>query len=36
VVNAECITRNAPPLLLLQGGQALSWGEAETNREKTA
>jgi ATP-dependent Clp protease ATP-binding subunit ClpX len=36
VVNAECITRNSPPLLLLQGGQALSWGDAETNREKTA
>jgi ATP-dependent Clp protease ATP-binding subunit ClpX len=36
VVNAECITRNAPPLLLLESGQALSWGEAETAREKTA
>jgi ATP-dependent Clp protease ATP-binding subunit ClpX len=36
VVNAECITRSAPPLLLLQSGQALSWGEADANREKTA
>jgi len=27
VVNAECITRSAPPLLLIQGGQALTWGE---------
>jgi ATP-dependent Clp protease ATP-binding subunit ClpX len=36
VVNAECITRSTPPLLLLQSGQALSWGEADANREKTA
>jgi ATP-dependent Clp protease ATP-binding subunit ClpX len=36
VVNAECITRNAPPLLLLQSGQALSWGDTEAGREKTA
>jgi hypothetical protein len=36
VVNAECITRNAPPLLLLESGQALAWGESETVREKTA
>jgi hypothetical protein len=36
VVNAECITRRAQPVLLLDGGQALSWGEAEADREKTA
>jgi ATP-dependent Clp protease ATP-binding subunit ClpX len=36
VVNAECITRRAQPLLLLESGQALSWGEAETTRERTA
>jgi ATP-dependent Clp protease ATP-binding subunit ClpX len=27
VVNAECITHNAPPLLLAIDGQALAWGE---------
>jgi ATP-dependent Clp protease ATP-binding subunit ClpX len=27
VVNAECITRNAPPLLINQDGQAIAWGE---------
>jgi ATP-dependent Clp protease ATP-binding subunit ClpX len=36
VVNAECITRNATPLLLLEGGQALTWGAAEADREKSA
>jgi ATP-dependent Clp protease ATP-binding subunit ClpX len=36
VVNAECITRGAQPLLLLESGQALAWGEAESGREKTA
>jgi ATP-dependent Clp protease ATP-binding subunit ClpX len=34
VVNAECITRNAPPLLLLQSGQALM--PEEFDREKSA
>jgi ATP-dependent Clp protease ATP-binding subunit ClpX len=29
VVNAECITRHAPPLLLLETGQAVAWGEYE-------
>jgi ATP-dependent Clp protease ATP-binding subunit ClpX len=27
VVNADCITKGAPPLLVLQDGQAISWGE---------
>ncbi|MGQ9489656.1 MAG: ATP-dependent Clp protease ATP-binding subunit ClpX [Anaerolineae bacterium] len=27
VVNAECITHGAPPLLLLRDGQAIAWGE---------
>jgi ATP-dependent Clp protease ATP-binding subunit ClpX len=27
VVNTECITRRAPPLLLLKSGQAIAWGE---------
>jgi ATP-dependent Clp protease ATP-binding subunit ClpX len=27
VVNAECITRHASPLLLLETGQAVAWGE---------
>jgi len=36
VVNAECITRGTVPLLLLQSGQALSWDDTETSREKTA
>ena len=27
IVNAECITQNAPPLLLSVDGQALAWGE---------
>jgi len=27
VVNAECITHSAPPLLLTADGQALAWGE---------
>ena len=27
VVNAECIARNAPPLLLAADGQAIMWGE---------
>ena len=27
VVNAECMTRSTPPLLLLADGQALVWGE---------
>jgi ATP-dependent Clp protease ATP-binding subunit ClpX len=34
VVNAECITRGAPPLLLTQGGQAIAWGDFL--REKSA
>jgi len=34
VVNAECITRSAPPLLLIQGGQAFTWGEF--TQEKSA
>ena len=34
VVNAECITRGAPPLLLMQGGRSLPWGELE--QEKSA
>ncbi|MBM4460624.1 MAG: ATP-dependent Clp protease ATP-binding subunit ClpX [Chloroflexi bacterium] len=34
VVNAECITRGAPPLLLTGTGQAVAWGEF--TREKTA
>jgi ATP-dependent Clp protease ATP-binding subunit ClpX len=36
VVNAECITRDAPPLLLLEDGQALAWGAAEADRDKSA
>jgi ATP-dependent Clp protease ATP-binding subunit ClpX len=36
VVNAECITRSTPPLLLLEDGQALAWGAAEADREKSA
>jgi ATP-dependent Clp protease ATP-binding subunit ClpX len=36
VVNAECITRGVQPLLLLEDGQALAWGESEAGREKTA
>jgi ATP-dependent Clp protease ATP-binding subunit ClpX len=28
VVNAECITRLAPPLLLTNDGQAITWGDA--------
>ncbi len=36
VVNAECITRGAPPLLLMQGGQALQWGEVKESAEKSA
>jgi ATP-dependent protease Clp ATPase subunit len=27
VVNAECITRHTPPLLLMETGQAVAWGE---------
>jgi len=27
VVNAECITRRTPPLLLMETGQAVGWGE---------
>ena len=34
VVNAECITRNATPLLLTQAGRAVPWGEPV--REKSA
>ncbi len=34
VVNAECITHGAPPLLLLRDGQAIAWGEFL--KEKTA
>jgi len=34
VVNAECITRNAPPLLLLQSGQVLM--PEEPDRERSA
>jgi ATP-dependent Clp protease ATP-binding subunit ClpX len=33
VVNAECITRGVQPLLLLEDGQALAWGESEADRE---
>jgi ATP-dependent Clp protease ATP-binding subunit ClpX len=33
VVNADCITRHAQPLLLLEDGQALAWGEAEEGCE---
>jgi ATP-dependent Clp protease ATP-binding subunit ClpX len=36
VVNADCITRGAQPLLLLEDDQALSWGEPEAEREKSA
>jgi ATP-dependent Clp protease ATP-binding subunit ClpX len=36
VVNAECITRRAQPLLLLESGQALSWGEADSGHEMSA
>jgi ATP-dependent Clp protease ATP-binding subunit ClpX len=32
VINAECITRGAPPLLLLADGQALAWGEFATQK----
>jgi ATP-dependent Clp protease ATP-binding subunit ClpX len=35
VVNAECITRGAPPLLLLADGQAFSWGD-DGDREISA
>jgi len=34
VVNAECITRSTPPLLISRGGQALPWGDS--SREKSA
>ncbi len=34
VVNAECITRRVPPLLLTATGQAVTWGEYAS--EKTA
>jgi len=34
VVNAECITRGAPPLLITGTGQAIAWGEFV--REKSA
>jgi ATP-dependent Clp protease ATP-binding subunit ClpX len=34
VVNAECITRRAPPLLLLGTGQAIAWDDVTT--QKTA
>jgi ATP-dependent Clp protease ATP-binding subunit ClpX len=27
VVNAECITRRTPPLLLMETGQSVGWGE---------
>jgi ATP-dependent Clp protease ATP-binding subunit ClpX len=30
MVNADCITRGTPPLLLVHGGQALSWSEGRT------
>ncbi len=32
VVNAECITRSAPPLLLAADGQAIAWGDALTKK----
>ncbi len=32
VVNAECITRDAPPLLLLQTGQAIPWSDFSQER----
>ena len=32
VVNAECITRAAPPLLLAADGQAVAWGDAFTKK----
>ncbi len=35
VVNADCITLGTPPLLLMHGGRAVAWGEAETE-EKSA
>ncbi len=34
VVNAECITRHAPPLLVTESGQAVVWGAAQ--EQKTA
>jgi len=34
VVNAECITHGAAPLLLLRDGQAIAWGDFL--KEKTA
>jgi ATP-dependent Clp protease ATP-binding subunit ClpX len=34
VVNADCITLGTPPLLLIQGGQALPWGDF--SQEKSA
>jgi hypothetical protein len=36
VVNAECITRKALPVLLLEDGQALAWSPVEAEREKSA
>jgi ATP-dependent Clp protease ATP-binding subunit ClpX len=32
VVNAECMTRSAPPVLLTADGQAIAWGDAFTQK----
>ena len=32
VVNAECILRHAPPVLLTATGQAIAWGEFTSER----
>jgi ATP-dependent Clp protease ATP-binding subunit ClpX len=32
VVNAECITRSAPPVLLTRDGAAITWGDAFTQK----
>ena len=32
VVNAECITRGAQPVLLAADGQAIAWGEGFTKK----
>jgi ATP-dependent Clp protease ATP-binding subunit ClpX len=33
VVNADCITMGTPPLLLMHGGRAVAWGEADTKEQ---
>jgi ATP-dependent Clp protease ATP-binding subunit ClpX len=35
VVNADCITQGTPPLLLMHGGRAVTWGEPQAE-EKSA